>query len=130
MKAIGVIIMAKKDIDAFNSRFDKVIEGLTEIKVETARISEHLKTLNGKVAGHEQRFIETYQEFKDIKNGKAICQENFRNALEKIKSDAAEKDDEQDKEMWGVKIKLIGLVSVITTIITTIVTVGLNFVFK
>ena len=37
--------MAKKDIDAFNSRFDKVIEGLTEIKVETAGIKEHLKNV-------------------------------------------------------------------------------------
>lgn len=116
------MIMAKKDIDAFNSRFDKVIEGLTEIKVETAGIKEHLKTLNGKVASHEQRFIETYQEFKDIKNGKTVCQENVRNELEKMKTKFEADNKEQDKEaksldtrLWEIKIQLVVIMVVVAT---------------
>jgi predicted nuclease with TOPRIM domain len=116
------MIMAKKDIDSFNSRFDKVIEGLTEIKIETAGIKEHLKTLNGKVASHEQRFTDVYQEFKTMSIGRTSCQDNIRLELEKIRNknelDNKEQDEETkkiDTKLWEIRIQLVIIAVVVAT---------------
>jgi predicted nuclease with TOPRIM domain len=123
--------MTKKEIDAFNNRFDKVIEGLTEIKVETAGIKEHLKTLNGKVASHEQRFTDVYQEFKTMSVGRTSCQENVRNELEKIKNKFDADNKEQDKEaksidnrLWEMRIQIV----IIAVVVATASNMGLKLI--
>jgi predicted nuclease with TOPRIM domain len=125
------MIMTKKEIDAFNNRFDKVIEGLTEIKVETAGIKEHLKTLNGKVASHEQRFTDVYQEFKTMSVGRTSCQENVRNELEKIKNKFDADNKEQDKEaksidnrLWEMRIQIV----IIAVVVATASNMGLKLI--
>lgn len=122
-----VLYMAKKEIDAFNIRFDKVIEGLTEIKVEAAGIREHLKTLNGKVASHEQRFTDVYQEFQNNRNTRSNYQESFRNEIEKLRNEYIKNDKEQDDEtkkvekmLWETKIQLAGIAVVVPIIISLI----------
>jgi predicted nuclease with TOPRIM domain len=123
--------MGKKEVDAFNNRFDKVIEGLTEIKVETAGIKEHLKTLNGKVASHEQRFTDVYQEFKTMSVGRTSCQENVRNELEKIKNKFDADNKEQDKEaksidnrLWEMRIQIV----IIAVVVATASNMGLKLI--
>jgi predicted nuclease with TOPRIM domain len=125
------MIMTKKEVDSFNSRFDKVIEGLTEIKVETAGIKEHLKTLNGKVASHEQRFTDVYQEFKTMSVGRTSCQENVRNELEKIKNKFDADNKEQDKEaksldtrLWEMRIQIV----IIAVVVATASNMGLKLI--
>jgi predicted nuclease with TOPRIM domain len=125
MKAVNVVTMTRKDVDAFNVRFDKVIEGLTEIKVETSGIKEHLKTLNGKVSTHEQRFTDVYQEFKGLNNGRVVCQDNVRLELEKVKSQFAINNKEQDVEtkniekmLWETKVQLAGIAVIVPIIIS------------
>lgn len=123
--------MVKKDIENFNNRFDKVIEGLTEIKVETAGIKEHLKTLNGKVASHEQRFTDVYQEFKTMSVGRTSCQDNIRLELEKIKNKFDADNKEQDKEskkidtrLWEMRIQIV----IIAVVVATASNMGLKLI--
>ena len=121
-----MMIMAKEDMTYFKERLDKIFEISYQNNSELVGIREHLKTLNGKVASHEQRFTDVYQEFKNQSATRALCQEKIAATFEKVKDEATEDSRKQEREIWGVKIKLIGLVTILTTIITGVV----NFILK
>ncbi len=125
MKAIGVCYMAKKEFDAINTRFDKIIEGLTEIKVETAGIKEHLKTLNGKVVEHEKKFNSIDNNFVSYNNGRLACQDGFRTEINKLREDFIKENKEQDKEaknietmLWNLKIQVAGIAVVVPIVMS------------
>jgi len=113
-----VMEMAKEDMTYFKERLDKIFEISYQNNSELVGIREHLKTLNGKVASHEQRFTDVYQEFKNQSAARALCQEKIASTFEKVKDEATKDSRKQEREIWGVKIKLIGLVTILTTIVT------------
>lgn len=108
-----------------NLRFDKIIEGLTEIKVETAGIKEHLKTLNGKVVEHEKKFNSIDNSFVSYNNGRLACQDGFRTEINKLREDLIKENKEQDKEaknietmLWNLKIQVAGIAVVVPIVMS------------
>ena len=124
--------MAKKEVDYFKEKLDKIYDVTYQNNGELVGIKEHLKTLNGKVAIHqekltesEKRFTQVYDDFRareDLqKNALDTYKEKMQCEIAKMKQDMTEDSRIQEREIWGVKIKLIGLVTIITTLVTAIV---------
>lgn len=129
--------MVKKDFDYFKERLDKIYDISYQNNGELIGIKEHLKTLNGKVATHqeklaesEKRFAQVYDDFRsreDLqKSSFEVYKEKMQCEIDKIKKEMTDDSRTQEREIFGVKLKLIGLVTVLTTIVAGVV----NFLLK
>jgi len=123
--------MANKEFAEFKISLNKIYDLSYKNNGELMAMNEHLKNLNGKVATHsqklsdnEKKFSQIYKDFRTREDMQMsaclITKDKFQTQLEKLKDDAIADSRKQEQEIWGVKLKLIGMVTIIITVISLV----------